>query len=316
MTTTNPVTPSRRNEFASDFRDSSASSPTGSGHAITSQLDMKKKIFQENQRAIFVDDLTAQGAPLRASPDDVETVLDHLRDQCNLTHVTLFSGGDSTTDNPRFPSSGFGGERKSYEPFTHLLDNIIDAIKECLTGPRYLETLRFYCNDAQMFDKLDSEKPLKPDVLGLLRPPQGQISWDDVSVIIEVKAHTADMIKQLATYARTHLSLNRRRSFSIGIAFNHTGMYLQFLCFHRSGISTSSKLLLREEDGFRSVIKHMVGLLSIKDEEEFGLDMTRANNVYRLNGHDYKIVRTIQMRHSIRGHATAVYSLQRAELSF
>lgn len=319
MTTTNPDIPSRRSEFASDFRESRASSPTGSGRTITSQAEMKEKIFREFQRAIFIDDLTAQGAPLQASLDDVQTVLDHLRDQCNLTHVTMFSGGTSTPDNPRLPPRGFRVEKLSYEPFTHFLNIIIRAIKECLTSPRYLETLHFYPHDAQMLDKLDSEKALKPDILGLLHSPQvDQISWNDVSVFIEVKADTAGMIKQLATYARTHLSLNRRRSFSIGIAFNQKGkkMFLQFLCFHRSGISTSSKLFLREEDGFRSVIKHMVGLLSIKDEEEFGLDMTRVNDVYRLNGRDYKIMRTIQMRDSIRGHATVVYSLQRAELSF
>ena len=51
------------------------------------------------------------------------------------------------------------------------------------------------------------------------------------------------------------------------------------------------QLNLDEEDGFQSVVKHMVGPLSIKDEEAFGLDMTRVKDVYRLNGLDYEIVR-------------------------
>ena len=56
----------------------------------------------------------------------------------------------------------------------------------------------------------------------------------------------------------------------------------------------------------------MGGLLSIEDEEAFGLDMTRVKDVYRLNDLDYEIVRTIQMRKSICGHVTVVYSLKRA----
>ena len=56
----------------------------------------------------------------------------------------------------------------------------------------------------------------------------------------------------------------------------------------------------------------MGGLLSIEDEEAFGLDMTRVKDVYRLNDLDYEIVRTMQMRKSICGHVTVVYSLKRA----
>ena len=60
---------------------------------------------------------------------------------------------------------------------------------------------------------------------------------------------------------------------------NYKEFSLRFLCFHRSGISTSPQLNLDEEDGFQSVVKHMVGVLSIKDEEPFGLDTTRVKDV-------------------------------------
>lgn len=99
------------------------------------------------------------------------------------------------------------------------------------------------------------------------------------------------------------------------MCFNHKELSLRFLCFHRSGISTSPQLHLDEEDGFRSVVKHMVGLLSIKDEEAFGLDTTRVKDVYPLNDLNYEIVHTIQMRKSICGHATVVYSLKRVYLA-
>lgn len=95
------------------------------------------------------------------------------------------------------------------------------------------------------------------------------------------------------------------------MSFHHKELSLRFLSFHRSGISTSPQLHLRTEDGFRSVVEHMVGLLSIKDEEAFGLDMTRVKDVYRLNNCDYEIMRIIYLRESICGHSTAVYSLRR-----
>ena len=228
--------------------------------------------------------------------------------------MTLFSGGDSSEDTPQFPSR-FRAETKSYEPLTHLLNIIIRAADRCLTSPRYLEGLQFYPYDAEMLDKLDSTKPLKPDILGVHSRTSYQrpVSWNDVAIYIEVNSNVVETIKQLATYARTHLTLNRRRSFSIGMSFDHTMMVLRFLCFHRSGISASPALHLKRENDFKSFVEHMVRLLSIKDEEAFGLDMTRAEDVYRLDGSDYKIMRTIQMRESVRGHATVVYSLKRAE---
>jgi hypothetical protein len=54
----------------------------------------------------------------------------------------------------------------------------------------------------------------------------------------------------------------------------------------------------------------MVGMLSISDEEGFGLDMTRIGNVFRINERDYEIVRSISVRNSVCGRATAVYSLR------
>ncbi|KAH9002100.1 hypothetical protein EDB86DRAFT_2901277, partial [Lactarius hatsudake] len=164
-----------------------------------------------------------------------------------------------------------------------------------------------------MGDILDSGVPLKPVILGLLHPrtPDGpKTVWGDVAVIIKVKDHSAKTVKQLATYAPNHLSLNRRLSFSITIAFDHRALTLRFLCFHRSGVSASELLTLEEEDGFRSVVEHMVGILSIRDEAGFGLDSTRVKEVFHLNGRYYDIVRTIKNRDSICGRATAVYSLK------
>ena len=54
----------------------------------------------------------------------------------------------------------------------------------------------------------------------------------------------------------------------------------------------------------------MVGILSILDEEAFGLDMTRRGDVYRINDRDYDIVRPICVRNSVHGRATVVPCLK------
>ncbi|KAH9003961.1 hypothetical protein EDB86DRAFT_2885857 [Lactarius hatsudake] len=302
----------------SGYQSGSASTHTGSSNS-SAVADVNDEILQEIKRAIFTVNLTAHGAPLQADPDDVQNVFDHLRHNYSLTSEALFRDEESTPEAPRLPPSGFKftAEKESYEPLTHILNIIVHAANTCLTHMRYLKDLHFDVHDVEMpvGNILDSGKPqvLKPVILGLLHPRTlnwPKIVWEDVAVIVEVKGHTLDLVKQLATYARNHLSLNRRRSFSITIAFDHKALTMCFLCFHRSGVSASELLKLNEEDGFRSVIEHMVGILSIRDEAGFGLDMTRVNDMYHLNGRYYAIVRTIQNRDSIRGRATAVYRLK------
>ncbi|KAH9024063.1 hypothetical protein EDB85DRAFT_1988778, partial [Lactarius pseudohatsudake] len=122
------------------------------------------------------------------------------------------------------------------------------------------------------------------------------------------------LVSQLSTYAQCYLS-DRRCSFSIAIAFDHQTLQMQFLVFHRSGLSFSHELSLHSEAGFQSVVKHIVGILSIPDEQAFGLDQTRSGDVYRINDRDYEIVRPIHTRACVRSRATAVY-IRCAELSF
>ncbi|KAH9018200.1 hypothetical protein EDB83DRAFT_180246 [Lactarius deliciosus] len=218
---------------------------------------------------------------------------------------------------PRLPIKGFTVERDSYVPLTHFLNAIVRAAKECLTPwtARHLSNLRFDPYDKEMLDTIDSKKPLKPDVLGLLRSslPQEKISWNDhdVAVIVEVKNEPLKLVKQLSTYARCFLSVDRRRSFSITIAIDQRTFKNAFyrfpplrLIFFAANYPSSL------EAGFQSVVEHIVGILSIPDEEAFGLDKTRSGDVYRINNRDYEIVRPIHTRVCVRGRATAVYGIR------
>ncbi|KAI9428333.1 hypothetical protein H4582DRAFT_2092602 [Lactarius indigo] len=148
----------------------SSATPTGSGSLVTSQAVMKETVFEELKSAMFTVDLTTQGGPLQASPDDVQMVLDHLRHNCELTFETLFYDPESTTGGPWLPPSGFKVERDSYKPPTHLLNVVVHAANTCLTHARYLKDFHFEVYDVEMANILDLGKPLKPDILGLLHP--------------------------------------------------------------------------------------------------------------------------------------------------
>lgn len=91
---------------------------------------------------------------------------------------------------------------------------------------------------------------------------------------------------------------------------------MHFLVFHRSGLSSSHQLSLIEETRFRSVVEHMVGILSISDEETFGLDTTRSGDEYHINNCNYEIECMIYVRNSVQGRATSVYSLRGTKSSF
>jgi hypothetical protein len=310
-------------QYQSKFRYSSAvqspSTDTTNSHPSLSQDFMKSQILREFKGSTFIVDLTAEGAPFYADPKSVQAVLDHLH-YAGLTDATLLTQSDevSSVDRPRFPPKGFQTEAASYKPLTHLLNAVVRAINHrLLSSPRHLRNLRFDDYRREMKEVYDSHRALKPDILGLLHPPTSppqKDSWSDVAIVVEVKKDIRELIPQLSTYARCYLAVDRRRSFAPAIGLNHKSLEIFFFAFHRSGLSSSGPISLDTPEGFQSLVKYMVGMLSIPDEEAFGLDMTRIGNVFRINGRDYDIMRPICLRNSVRGRATVVYSLKCTQL--
>ena len=322
MATDTPSPASGMSQHQTNVRHSTVvqSPSSATSHPSLNQDVMKTQMQREVHRATFLVDLTAEGAPFHADSDTVQLVLGRLRDHYGITSTTLFSNDDSSVDNPRFPPKGFQRERLSYIPLTHFLNTIVRATNDCLPpGPRYLKDMHFLHYGREMEGIYNSHRPLKPDALGLFRLPQSpeqKFSWNlnEVAMIVEVKDQIADSILQLATYGRCYLAADRRRSFALAIAFSHKSLEICFFVFHRSGLSSSGPISLRTPEGFQTAVKYMVGIMSIPDEEAFGMDMTRREDVYRINDRNYRIVRPICVRNSVRGRATFVCSLKCAQI--
>ena len=161
-------------------------------------------------------------------------------------------------------------------------------------------------------------KALKPDVVGLLvdLPAEQETSWGGVEVVIEVKNRIPALVKQAATYAHCCLVNNQRRSFAISIGFDHKQLIARFLLFHRSGLSSSRPLSLDTQQGFKDVVKHIVGMLSIRDDAGYGLDITHSHDTLSINDRYYRINSHIFMHGGLRGRSTVVYNLEGTILAY
>jgi hypothetical protein len=274
-------------------------------------------IMKQLSCATFFVDLTNQDAVFHADSNDVQAVLHRLQGHYNLTSNTLLGGGASSETSPRFPPGGFGKESHSYEPLIHLLNMIVRATNDCLPATqRYLRHLRFHSGRIEVEENYGSIKALKPDGVGLVvdLPAERKISWRQVEVVIQVKSQIPILVKQAATYARCCLVNNQRRSFAIAIGFDHKRLIVCFLVFHRSGLSSSRPLFLGTQEGFEDVVKHIVGMLSIRDEAGYGLDVTRSQDILSINDRCYQIIGLLYMHDTLCGRSTVVYNLKGAIL--
>jgi len=280
------------------------------------QEDMKNLIVKELSCATR---MTTEDAIFHADSNDVQAVLDRLQGHYNLTSKTLLGGGASSETSPRFPPGGFGKESQSYEPLVHLLNMIVCATNDSLPATqRYLRHLCFHSDGIEVKENHGSSNALKPDGVGLLvdLPAERKMYWGQVEVVIQVKSQIPTLVKQAATYARCCIVNNQRRSFAIAIGFDHKHLLAWFLVFHRSGLSSSRPLSLGTQQGFKDVVKHIVGMLSIRDEAGYGLDVTRSQDLSSINDRYYGILSLLYMRDILRGRSTVVYNLEGTILAY
>jgi hypothetical protein len=178
----------------------------------------------------------------------------------------------------------------------------------------HLSGLRFHHFGNEAKERYGRAMGLKPDSVGIIgKLPTGtddsELSWEDVEVIVESKRTVRQMVQQSGMYTRLCLLNNLRRFFALGIGLHFTTLDVYVFVFHRSGFSSSCPLKLTTEEGFRDLVKHVVGILSFKGEAAYGLDTTRTQDMFYINNRYYEAVRPLYMRSSPRGRSTVVHSL-------
>ena len=278
--------------------------------------------------ATFFVDLTNEKGTFHAETKTVDTVVRELQP----TFDVLTSQGESTEDDPRIPDGPFNTEPDSYKPFSDLLNKII-TIANCHISIKQspLRGLRFYPFAREVMDIYGSKNPLKPDIVGIIgelplnplfeetagnsgkRPAKGSrfnLTWGQIEVSVESKDNVRKMVRQSATYARSCYLSKQRRFFSLGIGFQYKSKEAYIFVYHHGGLSSSHPMKITTLDGFNDLVKHIVGILSIKDEPAYGLDPTRFGDLFCINDRCYKSLRYIYVRGNFRGRSTIVHGLE------
>ena len=274
------------------------------------QPKVKLPIEDELKDATYYVDLTTEDGILHADPRTVEAVIESL----GTTFEALNSGGDSSATDPRLPVNGFHHQSQSYKPLIHLLNKIINTANQSMPRSQ-LNELRFH----SFKETYGSHKGLKPDGVGIIgelstkaknAAEDPELFWEQIEVNVKSSPSIKDMVRKSGTYARCCLLNNQRRFFALGIGFHYKKLEAYVFVFHRSGLSSSRPLKLTTSEGFKGLVRHIVGILSFKDEAAHGLDTTRFQDMFRINNRNYEIVRFLYVRGSLRGRSTIVYSLQ------
>ena len=322
MASSQPLTPGSISLHNNTASVSATPSTLQGSQGSRSQSEMKGQMEDEIKDATYVVDLTNGNGILPADSGTVEIVINRLR----TTFQTLTSGGNSSATDPRLPQTSFTDEPQSYEPLSHLLNKIITTANPYIPQS-LLHDLRFHPLEDDVKELHGSHKGLKPDGVGIIgelptvpneptegpaekRPKKPKLSWEQIEVVFESKATVKDMIRQSGTYARCCVLSNQRRFFSLGIGFQFKKLEAYVFAFHHGGLSSSNPLKITTEKGFNDLVKHIVGILSIKDEAAYGLDPTRFQNFFYINDRYYESVRFLHVRGTLRGRSTFVHSLQ------
>ncbi len=125
------------------------------------------------------------------------------------------------------------------------------------------------------------------------------------------KARVRDMFRQSGNYARCCVLCNQGRFFAVGIGFQHRKLEAYVFAFHQSGLASSRLLKLTTREGFDGLVRHIVGILSFKDEAAYGLDdPTRSQNMFCINNRYYEIDRLLHARGTLWDRSTTLYSLR------
>jgi hypothetical protein len=214
----------------------------------------------------------------------------------------------------RWPKSG--GKRKFYKPLCSLLNGILEAFKgtPIASARHYHDSLSFSVYDRPTMEGVDNVASLKPDGVGTHMEivANQRIYWHQAELVVEVKDSWPHMITQSATYARCLLAARKNRWFVLVIAFNHKKTEARFCFYHRAGLMLTSALNLRNEEGFRTFVRGVIGIALWPDAAAAGMDISRDDHYFMLpHAGLYRIATVFCDRRCVRGRATRVYRLEK-----
>jgi len=181
-----------------------------------------------------------------------------------------------------------GTEQVWYQPIAIFLNNCVGVCRDALRDsksaapidphPLFYDLLNFIVYNKITADGVKGASPVRPDLVGGLNlAPDDLLAWTPqnpttkrVLLPVEVKADWAPMVLQAATYARCLFDASPSRQFAVVLGFRHTRAELRFLVFHRSGLTGSEPLSVKDESGQKDILCILLSILNWRSAEDAG----------------------------------------------
>ena len=233
------------------------------------------------------------------------------------------------------PQPADAGQSASYHGLAQFLTGCVKACHDALEvqnvfpprQDRWYKDLEFTVGKP-VVDGVEGAASLMPKITGgngISAFAEEQLYWNPpkdkpthmITLPVEVGKHWGTMISQAATYARCLFSASPMRVFVLVLAFNHESNVLQFLVFHRGGLTASGEYDITKTDGLTEVARLFLTLTSWGTAKDAGVITCCSENIYLLPGDQEgtRYVRaateaTLSRFHCVRGRATRVSRLR------
>ncbi|KAF9649200.1 hypothetical protein BDM02DRAFT_3142988 [Thelephora ganbajun] len=170
-------------------------------------------------------------------------------------------------------------EQKWYSSIAAFLNDCVDVCHNTLndsSGSAAARDSRWY-GRLKFMDRIDVA-PVKPDLVGGLDLEPGEcVVWSpqdsrtkQVLLPVEVKAEWPRLVFKAATYARYLFNASPSRHFAVVLGFCHATAELRFLIFHRSGLTASRPLSVRNEVGKMDILRVFLSILQWESAKDAG----------------------------------------------
>lgn len=279
------------------------------------QEELEKILFQELQYVTY-EGTWVSNHFCPAPAQMVEQVIAHLR---KADHWKPSTGKALNVDRMKtWPSKG-SGETAFYEPFTTLLNEIVESLAACYPSEyrrSYLRYVRFKGYARTMQESVSGEYVLKPDIVGITKRllNKGRASWYYTVLAGEVKSSWKELVPQAGTYARCLFAASDHRIFIPILALDHSTSTFRLLFYHRSGVLATHAMALHTASGFKDFVSTIVGMWLWRDPSQVGYVPTQLPTYLSFNNTKYFIHHVVCRRQAIRGRVTTVYVVDSEEL--
>jgi hypothetical protein len=182
-----------------------------------------------------------------------------------------------------FDGQSLVSKQDHYQPLAKFLNDCLDKCRDSFPEflGNYHSGLVFGVYDRQTKDGIQDMPPLKPSLVGVLAPfsDTDELSWSPpaseqnqmVLIPVELNEDRNMLIAKASIYARALYSASPLRQFALVIGYNHCNQELNFVVFHRGGVTISEQLSIQKVSDRMEILRLLLSILTWKTMGDAGI---------------------------------------------